>query len=206
MHSCQNLMNRERTITAEIRESASSRKPTTIKHTTTATVQDFCHLKKFIQLQQSNMETFPHTFAKIVMLPLSLYWCHFWQTAVCMGSRSWPHLLPAAVQSIAWLESSSCKGLLTVASSIDEGGPISLVIIAAIQPGSGGMTWLRLVIHFISGGTPSKGTSGFSQYLPLSSFNVVVWLPSEEWILLWLSLNINLSVDKPLVAQLQNIW
>jgi len=77
MHSCQNLMNRERTITAAIRESASSRMPTTIKHTTTATVQDFCHLKKFIQLQQSNMETFPHTFARIVMLPLSLYWCHF---------------------------------------------------------------------------------------------------------------------------------
>jgi len=62
-------MNRERTITAAIRESASSRKPTTIKHTTTATVQDFCHLKKFIQLPQPNMETFPHTFARIVMLP-----------------------------------------------------------------------------------------------------------------------------------------
>ena len=121
-----------------------------------------------------------------------------------MGSRSLPHLLPVAVQSIAWLESSSCKGLLTVASSIDEGGPISLVIIAAIQPGSGGMTWLRLVIHFISGGTSSKGTSGFSQYLPpSSSFSVVMWLPSEERILLWLSLNTNLPVDKPLGAQVQ---
>ena len=78
------------------------------------------------------------------------------------------------------------------------------MIIAAIQPGSGGMTWLRLVIHFISGGTSSKGTSGFSQYLPpSSSFNVVMWLPSEERILLWLSLNANLPVDKPLGAQLQ---
>jgi len=65
-------MNREQTITAEIRESASSRKPTAIKHTTT-TVQDLCHLKKFIQLQQSNMETFPHTFARIVMLP-PVFW------------------------------------------------------------------------------------------------------------------------------------
>jgi len=52
-------MNNEQAITPEIRESASSRKHTTIKHTTTATVQDLCHLKKFIQLQQSNMETFP---------------------------------------------------------------------------------------------------------------------------------------------------
>ena len=136
-----------------------------------------------------------------VVVPLSLHWCHFWQAAVCMGSWSLPHLLPAAVRSIAWLESSSCKGLLTVASSINEGGPISLVIIAAVQPGSGGMTWLRLMMHFISGGTSSKGTSGFSQYLPLCSS--LVCLPSEEQVLLWLSLTTNLPVDKPLGAQLQ---
>ena len=56
----------------------------------------------------------------------------------------------------------------------------------------------------VSGGTSSKGTSEFSQYLPpFSSFSVVVWLPSEERVLLWLSLNTNLPVDKPLGAQLQ---
>ena len=51
--------------------------------------------------------THPHTLAvrSISVSPLSLHWCHFRQTAVCMGSRSLPHLLPAAVQSIAWLES-----------------------------------------------------------------------------------------------------
>ena len=118
-----------------------------------------------------------------------------------MGSRSLPHLLPAAVRSIAWLESSSCKGLLTVASSIDEGGPISLVIIAAIQPGSGGMTWLRLVMHFIQVEHLLREHLCFPSICLL--LHLLVWLPSEEQVLLWLSLNTNLPVDKPLEAQPQ---
>jgi len=48
----------------------------------------------------------------------------------------------------------------------------------------------------------SGNISGFSQYLPLFVL-LLVWLPSEERVLLWLSLNTNLPVDKPLGAQLQ---
>ena len=40
------MMNRERTIVAEVKESTSGRQPTTLQQRSTATIQDLCHLKQ----------------------------------------------------------------------------------------------------------------------------------------------------------------
>lgn len=69
-------------------------------------------------------------------------------------------LVGTILVGIILVESSSCKVFIAGASSVHASWPSSLVINVPKKPSSGGLSWLRLVIIFISGGTSSRGTSG----------------------------------------------